>query len=132
MILLPQQLRTFSLSLTDPCLLLQYTHNYSLSVFELYSQINSPTVQYPSLQQLANGITSPLGDADDWVDYLGTCKPPAFLPCLRCLVYALPEHADCKQAAAAAVHSAVRNPYAKMDASFAPCQIVRGRKALSS
>ena len=38
----------------------------------MYQQINSPTVRQPSLAQLLNGITSPKGDPNLWVDYLAT------------------------------------------------------------
>ena len=46
--------------------------NYTVSVFDMYQQINSPTVRQPSLAQLQNGITSPKGDPNLWVDYLAT------------------------------------------------------------
>ena len=57
-----------------------YTHavqnpQYSTSVYSIYAAINSPVVYnstFPS--QLENGITTQLGNADGWVDYLGTCK----------------------------------------------------------
>ena len=48
--------------------------NNTLSVTEMFAQINSPTVGVSDVAALTKGIQSPGYSADDWVDYLGTSE----------------------------------------------------------
>lgn len=51
-----------------------YTHNYTESITDVFSQINFPSVHDFVLPGLGYGIDTPQGNVDAWADYLGTCK----------------------------------------------------------
>lgn len=51
-----------------------WRQGYNISIRQVYEQINDPIVRSSSLQQLANGISSPRGSPTDFVDFLTTCE----------------------------------------------------------
>ena len=51
-----------------------YRHNYTISLPELYGQINRPDTQSFYVSTLSAYETTVTGSDENWVDYLKTCK----------------------------------------------------------
>ena len=57
-----------------PCCRYLYRHNYTISVPEVYYEVNRPDLNALYVNQLIQRDFSRQGSTDDWVKYLTTSK----------------------------------------------------------